>query len=226
MPVKSDAFNYLFLFAPGTGSTAVGVALRRYCGGAWLPDDDRASQFKHATPDELVEAGLLTREQIAGYYKIVGIRNPFDWYVADYVRWREKWPRVYEEGYRNNPDRQEARRTYGWLHARGSRRRMRLARKASFPEWLERQLDPEQPSEFQGKFHHDIQFFLRQEHMDEDFETLKRELGLPGEARVTVVNRTEQRDASLHYRDYYTSGLVELVYTAYRPYFDRFGYEF
>jgi hypothetical protein len=226
MPVRSDTFNYLFLFAPGTGSTAVGAALREHCEGAWLPDDDRANSFKHATLDELLEAGLLSPRAIAGYYKIVGIRNPFDWYVADYVRWREKWPQVYETGYRRNPDRDEARRTYGWLHARASRRRMRLARKIPFADWVARELDPSNPRDFQGKFHRDVQFFLRQEFMDEDFERLKRELGLPGAARVSVVNRTEQRDTGVHYRDYYTPDLVDLVYQTYRPFFERFGYEF
>lgn len=226
MPVKSDTFNYLFLFAPGTGSTAVGVALREHCAGSWLPDDDRANTFKHSTLGELVKAGLLTREQIAGYYKIVGVRNPFDWYVADYVRWREKWPQMYAEKYLDNPDRHEARQTYGWLHGRRSRRGMRLARKRPFAEWLRKQLDPGRPRELQEKFHQDIQFFLRQEHMDEDFEKLKRELGLPAQARVSVVNRTEQRDPDLHYRDYYTPDLADLVYQAYRPSFDRFGYEF
>lgn len=226
MPVRSDTFSYLFLFAPGTGSTAVGAALLEHCAGSWLPDDDRANSFKHATLDELAAADLLTREQIAGYFKIVGIRNPFDWLVADYVRWREKWPRVYEEKYRDNPDREEARRTYGWLHGRGSRRRMRLARTAPFAQWLEKELDPKRPRELQGRFHHDIQFFLRQECMDEDFERLKGELGLPGQARVPVVNRTEQRDPDVHYRDYYTPALVDLVYRAFRPSFDRFGYEF
>jgi hypothetical protein len=90
MAYVSHEYRFLFLSAPATGSSAIIKALQNQSIGSFHPAEDlvqggnRLAPRKHTSVVQLEEHGLLAG--IADYYRFVGVRNPFSWYVAKYLR--------------------------------------------------------------------------------------------------------------------------------------------
>lgn len=96
MAILCRDIGLLFLQAPHTGSTSLGTLLREELGGEKLLEErvrDTRGRImlrqKHQTLAQLIEAGLITREQREELLVVVGVRNPFDLVLTEYARNRE-----------------------------------------------------------------------------------------------------------------------------------------
>ncbi|MFO7533225.1 MAG: hypothetical protein R6W93_12250 [Candidatus Limnocylindrales bacterium] len=96
MAILCRDIGLLLLQAPHTGSTSLGTLLREELGGVKLLEErvrDQRGRIvlrqKHQTLAQLIEAGLITREQRRGLLVVVGVRNPFDLVLTEYARNRE-----------------------------------------------------------------------------------------------------------------------------------------
>lgn len=92
MAVYSDRYKYIFFANPNTASKAIAKTLREKLDGVQIPEeevrdgDTRLVRRHHATYTQLVSAGLMTEEKLAGLFKFTCVRNPFDQMVSKYVK--------------------------------------------------------------------------------------------------------------------------------------------
>ena len=96
MAILCRDIGLLFLQAPHTGSTSLGTLFREDFGGVKLLEDrvrDEQGRIvlrqKHQSLPQLLEAGLITREERADLLVVVGVRNPYDLVLTEYARNRE-----------------------------------------------------------------------------------------------------------------------------------------
>lgn len=224
MAFVSHEHRLAFFAAPATGSSAVIRMFLDHGIGEYWPREDivegdkRITPSKHSTVAQLRAGGLFA--PIKGYFRFVGVRNPYSWYVAVYLRNRTKRMRNV-----NN--------TKSWIYKLPEPERDRyIARlrkqfEMSFPEFLRDLLEPHQRINIQAEYHRNMDFFLHQERLGEDFEVVKRRTGLPAEMIVPLFNVTGAMDEGKDYRDFYTPELIDFVYAKNRPFFRKFPeYEF
>jgi hypothetical protein len=220
MPIISKQYKFIFICAPATGSSAVSKAFLDYKMGEWYPKQDIKNSegkilvdFKHGTLKELKKYGLLSATEEL-YFKFVGVRNPFGFFVADYVRWRDKWSKW--------PDDSSKPR---WVLRPGPQRNIQLATHYDFPDWLQIKLKGKKPGNFLNYWTEGTDFFIRQEHLQEDFEQVKQTLNLPTNLSVPLYNQTEERNQEKHYMEFYTPETRKLVEHLYGEWMLKNGYQ-
>jgi hypothetical protein len=222
MAVISEDPGYLFILAPGTGSTATAQALCREAGGRWVPPEDvrdangkMVVPRKHTTIAELRRFGL-DGDLLSRLFKFSSVRNPFDFWASQWLRLRLRWSAALDD-----PN--------SFVHNRpGDAEAVRASTELSFPEWLDRQLGPRaargvtqylNPQHMQG-----LDFTMHFETLQEDFDRVLERLGIGGRIELPKVNVTEERDPD--YRSYYDEGARRLVEQVFAPYLRDFGYSF
>ncbi|MGH2663996.1 MAG: sulfotransferase family 2 domain-containing protein [Actinomycetota bacterium] len=234
MPVISWKHRYLFLMAPGTGSTAVGQgALISQLDGEFFPPEDVLDEngylivsHKHAPLGQLLSYGLLTREQAATMFTFSSVRNPFDALVSQYLRLRTKWKEQLKDP-SSFVHRQKL--MYG---------RIRLATELSFPDWVEEKLlmrglkqrirhgfrRYRSPRHMFARYVKGSDYIMRFECLQDDFNEALRRIGIAKSIEIPRLNVSEGRDSD--YRTYYTSRARAIVEDVYAPDLLRFGYRF
>lgn len=222
MAVISEEHGYLFILAPGTGSTATARALCHEAGGRWVPPEDvRDDQGKlvvprkHTTIAELRRFGL-DGDLLAGLFKFSAVRNPFDFWASQWLRLRLRWSAQLDD-----PN--------SFVHARpGHAEAVRSSMELDFPQWLQQQLGSRaekgisqylNPQHMKG-----VDFTMRFESLQEDFDRVVERLGIGRRIGLPQVNVTEERDPD--YRTYYDEGSRRLVEQVFAPYLRDFGYSF
>ena len=97
MAVYCEQFKCIFFANPNTASKAIARTLKTKLNGRDMPPrrGAEAEQLKaaaievrphHSTYTQLVEAGLMTSEQMTGLFKFTGVRNPYDQMVSKYIK--------------------------------------------------------------------------------------------------------------------------------------------
>lgn len=222
MAVISDQYGYLFILAPGTGSTATAQALCREAAGRWVPPEDVRDPNgkmlvprKHTTIAELRRFGL-DDERLGTLFKFSAVRNPFDFWASQWLRLRVRWSSLVDD-------------PHSFVHNRpGDAEAVRASTQLTFPEWLQRQLGPRagkgvtqylNPHHLQG-----TDFTLRFEHLQEDFDRVVERLAIGRRIELPRVNVTEERDPD--YRHYYDDESRRLVEQVFAPYLRDFDYSF
>lgn len=217
MAILSQELGLLFIQTPHTGSTAVARLLIRRSGGVRLPTKDQRKlnppsvvPHHHATLRQLMDGGVVTRDQRGGLIVAAGARNPFDLLVSEYVR------------------------TTSATQTRSDGSVIRkAAAPAEFPAWLRWRLRPRWQRRLRGKRYAALRDHtdgadevVRFEHLQEDFDALMKRVGsVPME--VAVINATvgRQRDRR-HYSAFYGPDERKAVESVYAAWLDRFGYGF
>jgi hypothetical protein len=213
-----DEFGFIFFSAPATGSTAFIRAFQERSLGRFYPENDlvegdrRLVPRKHSTVVQMLDNGLLC--DASNLKRVVGVRNPFSFHVAKYLRNRTRRLKQVE-----NPN--------SWINKlpEADRKRYvyRIRKNAgqSFKEYLLQELGDE-PYEVQADFHVGIDFYLHQEAVDADFERLKGELGIPACITIPLVNVTGALERGSSYKDFYDKDDIDLVYEMNAPFFEKF----
>jgi|SRR6056297_933763 len=239
MAILCRRYRYLFIAAPGTGCTATAAALEHLCAGTAFPNEDiRArgelvASAKHASLPQLMEHGYLSFAERECLLVFTTVRNPFDYWPSEWLRWR-RWAQHLDD-----PD--------SWVNAQPqAEQRIRLALEADFDGFLramlghtprrrlKRLLRPWRRTgnriwypaarHLHGTWLQGVDRVLRFEHLERDFAEILRELGLENPPDLPAVNVTQNRQSS--YRDYYSKSTRRLVERVFAPDLQRFGYRF
>jgi hypothetical protein len=212
----------LLLQAPHTGSTSLGTLLRSELGGEMLVEervrDERGRivlRQKHQTLAQLIDAGLVTREEREGLLVVVGVRNPFDLVVTEYARNREA-------GAISAPQRL-LRRLPGANADFSAADFERFVRRRYEPGPVYRLFGrrPFTPVDWTAGVDHIIRFEAMQEGLDEAL----RRVGVTGQHVLPHRNPTESR-ADRDHRTLYTERSRAIVARAYARELEQHGYTF
>jgi hypothetical protein len=186
--------------------------------GQWLPEENLLRpngkllvEFKHSTVDQLLRHNLLTRDEVASLLVTTTIRNPFDYWVSDWVRHR-RWAPLLDD-------------PTSWVHGQAAaQRRIRAAVELDFLGYTRRFLGGQRkPRHLSGRFVRHARYVMRFERLDEDFAALLRVLELPP-VELMRTNVSPERDRD--YRSYYNPATRRLVARAFGPDLRVFGYRF
>jgi hypothetical protein len=231
MAVLSTTRGYLFLMAPRTGCTATAGALVPHGEGEMFPAADfplprgGVADAKHASLDELILGGQITREEASKLLVFTTVRNPFDAMVTSYTAKRRRWATMLEDP---PPWMQRDERFVAQTKA---------ALELDFPDWLQQSIGngrprrpwsrlrrSARPQHMYGKYIKSADVIMRYETLQQDLDAILARVGLDHIEipRWNVSRGEEERD----YRPYYTPAARELVARMYRPDLERFGYSF
>jgi hypothetical protein len=92
----SHKHKFIFIHIPKCAGSSVeaafGIDVNNNTGNreflfGW--DDENKIYLQHATPQQLLDFNLLTKEQWHGYYKLIIVRNTWDKVMSDYFWFRE-----------------------------------------------------------------------------------------------------------------------------------------
>lgn len=180
-----------------------------------VKDGIRLVPRKHSTPRQMEKGGLLD-DIIKAYYKIVGIRNPFSFHLAKYLRNRTR--RLKQIDNKNS-----------WINKLPEKDKLRYVNtirkqaNMSFEQYLRDMFAKYKlPKSVQEEMHTEIDFFIHQESINDDLACLCQKLKIEPRVEAGLVNITNAIPEDKTYRDYYTDELIELVYKWNKPSFERF----
>lgn len=231
MAVYSEQHKYIFFANPQTASKAIALTLRQKLGGVSLPDREITRNGKmvarahHTTYSQIVDAGLLTEEQLSKLFKFTCVRNPFDQLVSKYIKHCDRLA--------NDPSK------YPWLEGVEP-----AAPDNSFPQWLAYlsrrygEIDKLAKGPLEFLAHADL--VIRFEALQEGFDEFLHKIGITEPLSVTEFNVTKGRaeggaaapDATKvkkkkkNYTEYYDTECIEIVEKLYEPILKRFNYKF
>jgi len=221
MPYISHEYQFLFYSAPATGSTAVIDAFQKREIGEYYPlnniieNDKRVVPRKHATPQQMEEYDLLS-DEIQEYFHFVGVRNPFSFHVAKYLRNKTRRMNNLKnpKSWINKlPDKERERYAY----------RIRKSAKQSFSQYLVTEFKKlSEPKAVQQHFHKGINRFIHQENMNEDLQQVCEILGIEPVVSTEKVNVTNAMKSGETYHDYYDEEAIDLVNKWNAPSFELF----
>lgn len=230
LAVYSPEHNYIFFANPQTASKAIAKTLREKLGGRSLPDRELTrngrvvARLHHTTYQQLLEAGLLTRDQLESLYKVTCVRNPYDQLVSKFIKHCDRSA--------NDPSK------YPWLQDH-----VGPVPENSFPQWLQwlgkrfEEIDKlaKGPLEFLDHADQVIRF----EALQEGFDEFMRHIGVTEPLSVTEYNITKARaddkaasepqapkKKKKNYTEYYDDACVAFVQKLYEPILTRFDYRF
>lgn len=241
MAIVCKDHSILYIQVPGTGCSVVSRVLHKEYGGKDLGR-------KHNDVQELLDRGLLTPSELRDYTVIANIRNPFDRWVTYYQRLRGDWIEEYLSFRQRDLEREaETQRMtdeeysdkWRWLkqHASVQRRRAWTIRRVGFNTWLlvtiirwrfrDRNRGPDQF----GFLHlgqmfpmlSNVDFAIRQEALDEGFQSAMKLVGIQDPAPIPQKNQTSGKKP---YADYYNWLTKRLLSTVYKDELTHLGYQF
>jgi hypothetical protein len=227
MAIICRKYNLLFIMTPRTACTAIGELLRERFGGEFIPSDSILDSQgltlvdkKHSTLSDLINHKILTTSEAKSLLKVAAVRNPFDSLVSLYFKQRSKYQPMLGD-------------PASWVHRIPRYAEdMRYAQAHSFDRWVLRvtyrklikRLFGFHPSMF-AEHTRGVDVVMRYETIAADLEEVFRKTGMASEAKIPVVNRTEER-VNWDYRRCY-SHITELaVRIAYSRDLKMYGYKF
>ncbi len=227
--IISREHRYLFVQLPRTGSTAIGRELISQYGGEKILD-------KHSTYEDFLK---IADEDHDRYFVFSCVRNPLDDAVSHYQklatdhhnRFTDPIRRRYRVGNKGSVavaetgmNRQGERPKRRTLFERAENRRFDYVRtkNADFSQfflryhWL--------PYDNWSRLSHDdLDFVIRFENLQNDFEAALARIGLSLARPLPVANKTAAKSGD--YMRYYTPDVVPRAKRVYGPYLRRWGYD-
>ncbi|NEP13608.1 MAG: sulfotransferase family 2 domain-containing protein [Symploca sp. SIO2C1] len=248
MAIICREYGLLYLMAPRTGCTAVEEVLEKELGGELVPPQDILDEKgnfrmhrRHHSLRAMFKHRLLTKEEAASFLKFSCIRNPYDSLASDYVKRATKYQHFIAE-------------PTSWVHRLpGYVEDMEFCKTHSFDDWVvkhygsiygnrwQRSLEGvlrsskrnrlkqalgirTKPYLMYGDYTADIDFVMRFENLQNDFDQVLERAGVPFKVTIPVVNKTDERKAD--YREYYTERSRKIVQYVFREELERYDYGF
>lgn len=228
--IISDTNRYVFIELPRTGSTAVEKELIATYGGVRILK-------KHSTYEDFLK---FASDQQRGYFAFSSIRNPLDDAVSRYMKIKTDHNKRYSDPVRRKVrvgNRGSATFKESGLSARGVKPESRSliervenrhfkwiqGRDASFAEYFLRFYHL--PHDTWARLsHHDLDFLIRFESLEEDFEKALQLIGLEKMRPLPVKNPTSGKRRS--FEDFYTPETHDRAVRVFGPYMRTWGYDF
>jgi hypothetical protein len=191
---------------PRTGSTAISKELCSQYGGEKILK-------KHATYSDFLRVASDDEKQ---YFVFSSIRNPMDKILSLYFKYKTN-----QRGYENKAIYRGGNFLIAWLMQ--TQFRFVQNTNASFVEFFKRfyRLPYDDWSSLD---HEKLDYVLHFERLSEDFDEVLRRIGVESARSLPVTNKTAERDAE--FWSYYTPEIHARARWVFRPYFNRWGYEF
>lgn len=217
----------LFIMAPHTGCTAIGEVLRERFGATWVPADDVLGPDgkiriprKHTRLTQLLDSGLVTREERSRLVVVAGVRNPFDEQVSHYKH--------RDRTFMARRDDPEMRRKLVGDRPVDPKEHAPV----DFETWLRRRYIARPWHRFQGRAPHrpvdwamDADLVIRHERLQADVDDVFRRLGVAEHVAIPVVNPTAIRQKK-PYQEFYTPRARAIVEQVFEDRLVRYGYRF
>ena len=225
MAVIVDQLKLIYFLAPGTGSTAVADFLLNNYQGENIPNNDVKSSEgnlllngKHSTFPELKKANLLDVHQIQ-YLKITGVRNPYDFFYAEWYRHRTRWIK-------------EVRNKSSWVFTNEKKLQEIVdCVTMDFSEWVINKLRHNYETKRQVMLHieylDNADMFVRMEYINKDMSKIISKCLGKLEEKVTInVPKINVTDRDREYWRYYSREARQILEFVYQPYIKKFNYCF
>lgn len=179
--IISHKYKYVFIELPMTGSTAIAQELVQYYDGQKILS-------KHASPKDFKKMASPEEQQ---YFMFSGIRNPLDETVSRYLKYKTDHGQRFSQQLKKKKD----------GHFRRMVNRIRdkvrynyiLKNGASFSKFFYRYYSLPY-SNWSMVWHHQMDFILRFDHLNEDFMSVLNELHIEPERQLPQKNKTGGKD--------------------------------
>ena len=262
MAVYSDRYKFIFFANPNTAIKAIAKTLREKLEGRPIPEkevrdgDNLLVRKHHATYTQLVSAGLMTDEKLAGLFKFTCVRNPFDQMVSKYVKHcarldndvsRYPWLRADKKA-----EKQAGKAAAAEKPVKAGKKTAVpasvapsaavaaapadpvAALQADFASWLKhidgRFAETSKIEKGPMDFISHADYVIRFEALQEGFLEVQKRVGISPPVEVEEFNVTAARAESPKkkrgYSDYYTPESVAIVERMFAPVIAQFGYRF
>jgi hypothetical protein len=249
MAILCKDHKLLFIMVPATGCSALGSVLLKQLGGVWLPESDlkRGTKNvllrKHNSLNDLLEHGVITRDELRDYTTFATIRNPFDRLASEYERLSGEWMEAVMSGkiktnwigaasdqtradIRRRKEREIERAREGgfekWVHRRVTSRRFdRLALAACKAAVTRRRLRGYISKPF--PLIEGVSRLIRYERLNDDFNDVLREAGVETRLDIPHNNATPGKKP---YQEYYSPSTRRLVERYWGREMKEYGYVF
>jgi hypothetical protein len=205
--IISHKHRYLFVELPRTGSTAISRELRTYY-------DGMAILRKHATYNDFLKIASPEEKK---YFVLAGIRNPLDDAVSLYFKLRNGHHKSWTD-----PSNREANKKVA--------DRVRLMMfdfvkdtRADFPAYFKKFYKVPYNT-WSDLSHYKFDFIILFEHLQQDFDSALRLIGIEPIRYLPVMNKTEEREGD--FLSYYTPETIPQAKRVFGPYMKQWGYEF
>lgn len=212
---------------PRTACTAIGEVLCQQYGGEFLPKEDILDsqgfiriQKKHSTLQELIQNGLLTKEDALSLIKFCAVRNPFDSLVSLYIKRKYKYQPLLSD-------------PLSWVNRTPHYAKdMDFCKNHSFDSWIIKNYSKKiikrffgmKPSMFNA-YTEGVDMVMRYENIHDDFKHVLRRVGIFSEMAIPVVNQTGER-TNIGYRTYYSKLSKKIIEYIYYNDLTKFNYKF
>lgn len=229
MATYCKEYELIYFASPGTGSTSIEYVFLEQLSGIYLEANEHLFKYgtRHATFHELVKLKqkndidalpLLSNIDLNNVIKVTSIRNPFEYYYADWFRNRNKWIDLLED-------------SESWVYQQPSKiRQIVKAVKLPFSDWLIDQLGEKFKSgvvmHLNREYVDTADVVLRLENLTEDLSKLSTYLELDNDLVELKLNVTKKSDSSSPYWQAYSKDARLLIEKVFEPTLSKFGYKF
>ena len=217
----------LFIMAPHTGCTAIGEVLRERFAAEFVPAEDILGPDglvriprKHTQLSQLLEEGLITREERSKLVVVAGVRNPFDEQVSHYKH--------RDRTFKARRDDPETRKKLVGDRPIDPKEHAPV----DFETWLRRRYVARPWHRMLGRAPHrppdwaaGADVIIRHERLQADVDDLFRRLGVAEHVEIPVVNPTAIRKKK-PYQSFYTPRARQIVEQVFEDRLVRYGYRF
>lgn len=242
-------YGLLYLMAPRTGCTAVEDVLEKKLEGELIPPNDILDgdgnfiiHRRHHSLQAMFRHNLVTQEESASLLKFSCIRNPFDSLASDYEKRRSKY-----QHYIADPN-SWVHRLPGYIED------MHFCTTHSFDDWIEKhygamysnginrglQLVADRtrrggrvkkalglrhhPYTMYGDYTTNMDVVMRFETLQQDFDHVLEQAGVPFQITIPVINKTQERASDYH--QYYSERSRKIVEYIFRHELKHYNYKF
>ena len=221
--------NFIYFASPGTGSTSIEYAFLEQLETQFIKSDSVSFDYgnRHAQYLELkkfkreglfLDNDILQNIDLDNVLKITSIRNPYDYFYADWFRNRTKWLCELED-------------LNSWVYQQPQKiSQIVKACRMELSEWVIEQLEPMRDK---GRVEHlNAQFtdfadlYIRMEHMQEDLQNISEFFELENPLVPLSLNRTDGRKERKNYWNYYNREARGVIADVFSPTLKKFNYVF
>lgn len=208
MAIISREYKYIFICVPGTGSTATADYLIKEAKGQWSGE---MNIVKHYNLSQLSKHELIKENDIDTFFKFATVRNPFDFYVSDWIRHRQ-WKHFLED-------------ENSWLHTNElAKRRVQLALDNDFDQYLEQLLSHiKKPMHKDQWYWEGVDHLIKKETLNNDLQVVFDKIRIKKKVKVPQLNVTQGKK---DYKKYYSDFSRQLIEKKFLPDLEKFSYLF
>lgn len=230
----------IFVMVPSTGSSALFKVLKEKFNGEFFPSEDlfkngKKIHSKHTSLKNLLEHGLMTKEELDQYLKFATVRNPFDRFTSLYQRkigewWSKRIKAQKERLNLGNPEQEE--REFLENCIKNLENKREEAKAQGFDVWLESFLEKTVSKNHKRKMSvlypliDGVDQIIRFESYEDDFNRLLKDAKIITLDEWVEIPQTNQTPGKKKYQDYYSEKSRAFIEENFSKELAAFNYKF